>query len=192
MKAKTHEDQRRHVVEAAASVIRQFGFEKTTMNDIARALHMGKSSLYHYFATKELIFVEVIRNEIEELRTEFMSAIDEAKTPEEKIRAYVLKRTELLGRKLREHMGFLEATVERYDLLLKIHEIYDRDEIRIISSILTQGIAEGHFAVEEVKATSIAMVTAFRAFEYPFFPAAHPEKAMESLLDVLFLGILKR
>jgi len=192
MRARTHEDQKQLVVEAAASVIRQFGFVKTTMNDIAKALHMGKSSLYHYFATKEQIFLEVLKNEIEGIRAEFMDAIEAEKMPEGKIRAYVLKRTEMLGRMLREHMGFLEATAERYELLLKIHEIYDRDEIRIISSILTQGVAEGHFAIADVKATSTAMVTAFRAFEYPFFPAAHPEKAMESLLDVLFLGILRR
>jgi AcrR family transcriptional regulator len=190
--AKTKEALRHQVVEAATAVIRQFGFYKTTMNDIARALGLGKSSLYHYFPTKESIFVEVLRSEIEGLRSEFMRAIQAEATSEGKLRAYVLKRTEILARKLREHMEFLEATSERYDLLLKIHEIYDQDEISIISSILEQGVAEGQFTIPDVKTTAEAIVTAFRAFEYPFNPDAHPEKAMESLLDVLFLGILKR
>ena len=192
MKTQSYDDQKLLIVEAAASVIRQFGFEKTTMNDIARAVRMGKSSLYHYFANKELIFVEVIRSEIDGLQAEFLSTIEEQKTPAGKIRAYILKRTEMLDRKLREHLGFLEATAERYDLLLKIHDIYDRDEISIISSILSQGVSDGQFTIPDVTATATAMVTAFRAFEYPFFPAAHPEKAMESLIDVFFLGILTR
>ena len=190
--AKSWETLRQQVVEAAATVIRQFGFEKTTMSDIARATGLGKSSLYHYFPTKEAIFVEVVRSEIEGLRSEFMRAIETASSSEEKLRAYVLKRTEILARKLREHMEFLEAAPERYDLLLKIHEIYDPDEIRIISSILESGVAEGQFTIADVKTTAEALVIAFRAFEYPFDSAAHPEEAMKSLLDVLFLGILKR
>jgi AcrR family transcriptional regulator len=190
--AKTKEALRLQVVQAATAVIRQFGFYKTTMNDIARALGLGKSSLYHYFPTKESIFVEVLRTEIEGLRSEFMRAIEAEATSEGKLRAYVLKRTEILARKLREHMEFLEATSERYDLLLKIHEIYDQDEISIISSILEQGVREGQFTVVDPGTTAEAIVTAFRAFEYPFYSEVHPERAMESLLDVLFLGILKR
>jgi AcrR family transcriptional regulator len=190
--SKTRESQRQQVVDAAAAVIRQFGFDKTTMGDIARALGLGKSSLYHYFPTKESIFVEVVRSEIESLRSEFMRAIEAEATPEGKLRAYILKRTEMLARKLREHMEFLEATSERYDLLLKIHEIYDQDEVRIISSIIEQGVAEGQFTIADARTTAEAVVTAFRAFEYPFYADVHPQRAMESLLDVLFLGILKR
>ena len=68
MRDKTYEEQKTSVVQAAAGVIRQFGFEKTTMGDIAKALHMGKSSLYHYFSNKEDIFLEVFKTEVEELR----------------------------------------------------------------------------------------------------------------------------
>ena len=192
MKATRHDEQRHQVVEAAAAVIRQFGFQKTTMNDIARALRMGKSSLYHYFQNKEEIFVEVLKTDLDGLRAEFMDAIESERTAEGKLRAYVLKRTELLARTTREHMELLEATTERYELLLKIHEIYDKDEIRIISSILEAGVKAGEFRVEDVKETSAALVTAFRAFEYPFFAAARPEKVMSSLLDILFRGIVRR
>ncbi len=192
MKATKYDALKQQVVEAAASVIRQFGFQKTTMNDIARALRMGKSSLYHYFPNKEVIFVEVLRRDIDGIRAEFLGAIDSQRTPEGKLRAYVMKRTELLARKMREHMELLEATTERYELLLKIHEIYDKDEIRIISSILEAGVQAGQFALDDVKETAAALVTAFRAFEYPFFAAGRPEKVVSSLMDILFRGILRR
>lgn len=192
MKATRHDEQRHQVVEAAAAVIRQFGFQKTTMNDIAKALRMGKSSLYHYFPNKELIFVEVLKNDLDGLRAEFLGAIESERTAEGKLRAYVLKRTELLARKMREHMELLEATAERYELLLKIHEIYDKEEIRIISSILEAGVQAGQFALDDVKETAAALVTAFRAFEYPVLPASRSEKVLSSLLDILFRGILRR
>ena len=136
MHDKTYEKLKTSVVQAAAGVIRQFGIQKTTMNDIAKALHMSKSYLYHYFTRKEDIFLEVFRTEVSELRGEFLKAIEAEPTPEGKLRAYILTRTEMYRRKLKQHMEFLEATAERYDLLLRIHAMFDADEMGIISGIL--------------------------------------------------------
>jgi len=195
LRGKTYEDQKASVVQAAAQVIQQFGFEKTTMDDIARALRMGKSSLYHYFTSKEDIFLEVFKNEVAELRDEFLKAIEAERTPEGKIRAYILKRTEMYRRKVNQHMEFIEATTERYELLLRIHEMFDPDEIRIISGILEEGVAQGRFSIPDVPMTATVMVTAFRAFEYPISSAIQPaetEKTLDSLLDVVFRGLLRR
>ena len=196
MHGKAYDDQKAAVVQAAAVVIQQFGFEKTTMGDIAKALHMSKSSLYHYFTSKEDIFLEVFKNEVAGLRDGFLKAIEAAPTPEEKIRAYFLKRTEMYRLKLNQHMGFVEATTERYDLLLRIHEMFDEEEIRILSGILSQGVTEGRFSVRDIRTTSTAIVTAFRAFEYPFSTAmqsfSDTEKDLDCLLDVLFQGLLRR
>jgi|SRR5271157_3780385 len=195
MRDKTYDEQKMSVVQAAAGVIRQFGFEKTTMGDIAKALHVGKSSLYHYFTSKEDIFLEVFKNEVEDLREEFLRAIEVQKTPEAKFRAYILTRTDMLRRKLNQHMEFIEATTERYELLLRIHQMFDQDEIRIISGILDQGVAEGRFSIPDVHTTAVVIVTAFRAFEYPFSPSAdqsEAEKTLDLLLEVVFKGILRR
>jgi AcrR family transcriptional regulator len=195
MHGKTYGDQKLSVVQAAAKVVQQFGFGKTTMDDIAKALHMGKSSLYHYFTSKEDIFLEVFKNEVAELRDEFLKAIEAERTQEGKLRAYILKRTEMYRRKLNQHMEFIEATTERYELLLRIHEMFDPDEIRIISGILEQGVAEGRFSIRDIPMTATVMVTAFRAFEYPFSVAQQTvdtEKTLDSLLEVVFQGLLTR
>ena len=115
--------------------------------------------------------------------------------PEGKIRAYILTRTEMFHRKLNQHMEFVEATRERYDLLLKIHQMFDADEIAIISGILEKGVAEGRFTIRDIPKTSTAIVTAFRAFEYPLPTSQQPteiERDLDSLLEVLFKGILRR
>ena len=190
-----HEDYRKQILQTAGNVIRQFGFEKTTMNDIARALRKGKSSLYHYFTNKDQIFEEVLRSEIEQLKVEFMKVIEAEPTPERKIRAYVLNRMEMFRKLAKRHMSFIESTAERYDLLLKIHEEYDHEEIRIISDIFRQGISEGRFTIRDIPATATTFVTALKAFEYPFSKAvnaARTGKELGSLLEILFSGILAR
>jgi hypothetical protein len=132
---------------------------------------------------------------VDELRGEFLRAIEAESTPERKFRAYILKRTEMFRRKLNQHMEFIEATAERYEFLLRIHQMFDQDEIRIISGILEQGVAEDRFSVPDVHTTAVVIVTAFRAFEYPFQLSDIPsdtEKDLDSLLEVLFKGILRR
>ena len=190
-----HADYRKLIVQAAGNVIRQFGFEKTTMNDIAKAIRKGKSSLYHYFANKEQIFEEVLRSEIAELQVEFMRVIDAEPTPERKMRAYVLTRMDMFRKLAKRHMSYIETTAERYDLLLKIHEGYDREEIRIISDIFTRGVAEHHFAIKDITTTAATFVTALKAFEYPLSKVANTaktERELGSLLEILFSGILAR
>ena len=195
MRDKTYEEQKMSVVQAAAQVIQQFGFGKTNMGDVAKALHMSKSSLYYYFTSKEDIFLEVFKNEVEQLRGEFLSAVEAEPTPERKFRAYILKRTEMFRRKLNQHMEFVEATFERYEFLLKIHQMFDPEEIRIISGILEQGVAEGRFSIPDIHTVAVVIVTTFRAFEYPFPPSSTPsetEKELDSLLELVFKGIMRR
>jgi AcrR family transcriptional regulator len=40
------------IIEVSERLFRQFGFQKTTVNDIARELHMSPANIYRFFATK--------------------------------------------------------------------------------------------------------------------------------------------
>jgi AcrR family transcriptional regulator len=189
------ETQKSQILNAAETVFHHFGFAKTSMRDIARALRKGKSSLYHYFTSKDEIIVELLHKEIAELKAEFFKAIDAEATPERKIRAYILTRMKMFQRKMNQHMTYVEQTSEREDLLRRIHAIYDPDEIRIISGLLQEGVNEGRFAVTDVPATSEAMVYALKAFEYPFTEAmdeAGIERMLDFTLRILFYGIVPR
>ena len=40
---------RDQIVSTAAQIFSRFGFKKTTMDDIAKGMRKGKSSIYYYF-----------------------------------------------------------------------------------------------------------------------------------------------
>ena len=48
-------DTRRLIIEAAERLFRQIGFQKTTVADIARELHMSPANVYRFFAAKSEI-----------------------------------------------------------------------------------------------------------------------------------------
>lgn len=53
------------IVKAAVKRFVKHGLHKTTLQEIARDLRIGKSSIYHYFASKEELFLGAIEDQIE-------------------------------------------------------------------------------------------------------------------------------
>lgn len=59
MKSKT-EAKRQAILNAAAEVFREMGFERASMSDIRERIGGSKATLYNYFASKEKLFAEVM------------------------------------------------------------------------------------------------------------------------------------
>lgn len=49
------------LVDAARDLFFRYGYKKTTLDDLAEAVGMTKSSLYHYFSSKEDLFKKVAK-----------------------------------------------------------------------------------------------------------------------------------
>lgn len=56
------------ILNQAQKLFQQFGIRKTTMDEIAIACGKAKSTLYHYFKSKEEVFDAVIKLEMKKLR----------------------------------------------------------------------------------------------------------------------------
>src|SRR5271168_363697 len=59
MKSKT-ESKRQAILQAAADVFREVGFDRATMSDIRARIGGSKATLYNYFPSKEKLFFEVM------------------------------------------------------------------------------------------------------------------------------------
>ncbi len=70
------ERRRVEILEAAARVFAEKGYDATTTKDIAEAVDMGESTLYNYFANKREVLVAIIDRKKAEM-DEFLSQIDQ-------------------------------------------------------------------------------------------------------------------
>jgi TetR/AcrR family transcriptional regulator, biofilm operon repressor len=59
-------DRKKDIIIAAGKCFAQFGYDKTTLDDIAEHVGINKASFYYYFKNKEAIFVELIIQEADE------------------------------------------------------------------------------------------------------------------------------
>lgn len=58
-------ERKSQIIKAAAKRFARHGLTKTTLDEVARDIRIGKATIYHYFNSKEALFVETLRWEIE-------------------------------------------------------------------------------------------------------------------------------
>ncbi|SDJ00046.1 TetR/AcrR family transcriptional regulator [Lutimaribacter saemankumensis] len=69
------------VLQGAREVFMQDGFERASVDDIARVAGVSKATLYAYFPDKKILFFEVVRTECERQAELALDRIDETAPP---------------------------------------------------------------------------------------------------------------
>ncbi len=188
---------RTRILNTAQEVFIRYGYGKATMDDIAREMGKGKSSIYYYFTSKEDIFKEVIGKELLSMKTRIFNEVSKQEDAREKLKVYVVERMHGL-KSLKDLYNVLrtEFTAQR-DYIDQTRQQTDQEEINIVTGILDKGVKDGIFHLEDTVLTSIAIVTALKGMEIPLLITETGgdnllEQRLDRLLDVLFFGIIKR
>ncbi|MDP4281511.1 MAG: TetR/AcrR family transcriptional regulator, partial [Bacteroidota bacterium] len=179
----------------ARDIFSKYGFKKTTMDDIAHASRKGKSSIYYYFRNKEEIFQAVVEKEIIVLRSKIFLAMSESDDVKRKLKAYILTRMTGFEDMINFYNAIKNEYLTQFEFIEHIRYKYDKEEIGIIQQILDEGVKNGTFSIEDTNLAAIAVCTAMKGFEIPFFVFGNEDSSIEmrldKLLEMLFNGILK-
>ena len=79
-------DVRDQIVVAATEHFSRYGYEKTTVSDLAKAIGFSKAYIYKFFESKQAIGEMICANCLHEIETEVRVAVAEAELPTEKLR----------------------------------------------------------------------------------------------------------
>jgi len=187
------EDFRQKVIISAGQIFSRYGFKKTTMDEIAKALKMGKSSIYYYFKSKEEIFEAVLLYEANILRNELTTTIKSVESPVDKMRNYVFVRMKAFEKLSNYYNAIFDKNLDHFDFVERIRSKYDREELAILRLILYHGARKKVFNVVNSEYTALAVQTTLKGLEVPLFWKKKEDKIelrLNAVLDVLFNGIL--
>ena len=188
-------DKKDIIINVAQGLFAKYGLNKTTVDEIAKEAHMGKSSIYHYFETKEDIFRVVMEQERAAYKEGLMKAVEAAATPQDKLRSYVLTRMEHLKHMANYYSALRDEYLEHYVFIEEVRKDSLAEEVNMVKSILREGVVEKVFLIRDVDLTALAIITSLKGLEYPWavkiqMPAV--KKSIEALLEILFHGIVRR
>jgi AcrR family transcriptional regulator len=187
------EEIRENIVITAGRIFSRYGFRKTTMDGIARALKMGKSSIYYYFPGKEDIFEAVVLHEANILRNELTTTIKNSDSAIDKLRNYVFVRMKAFEKLSNYYNAIFDKNLDHFDFIEKIREKYDREELASLRLILYHGVRQKVFHVENTEYTAMAIQTTLKGIEVPLFwkkKELDISSRLNAILDVLFNGIV--
>lgn len=189
------EEYRRRVILTAGQIFSRYGFRKTTMDEIAKALKMGKSSIYYYFESKEEIFEAVVLYEANILRNELTTAIKSVESPVDKMKNYVFVRMKAFEKLSNYYNAIFDKNLDHFDFIETIRSRYDREELAILRLLIWHGVRKNVFNVANSEYTALAIQTTLKGLEVPLFwmkKEVNIQNRLNAILDVLFNGILKK
>jgi AcrR family transcriptional regulator len=189
------EEFRKKVIVSAGKIFSHYGFKKTTMDEIAKALKMGKSSIYYYFESKEDIFEAVVLWEANILRNELTTAIKSVDSPIDKMKNYVYVRMKSFEKLANYYNAIFDKNLDHFDFIEHIRAKYDREELAILRLILYLGARQKVFNIENSEYTALAIQTTLKGLEVPLFwkkKEVNIGNRLNAILDVLFYGIVKK
>jgi AcrR family transcriptional regulator len=185
-------ERRRRILQEARRRLEHYGFEKTTMAEIAADAGIAVGTLYLYFRNKEdLLFA--FGKECQDRYVDAQQQLARSRIPPaERLRQ--LTHLRVLG--LKEQM---EATPHGGEILMGMMQTghtccqaRERLEVEMIEQILREGIASGEFSVEDPARAARAFRCAFSGLLPPASlgrPAEGVRREVDAVYELVLRGL---
>jgi len=144
-----YKERRQAVIDAAARVFQERGYEATTFVHIAEELQTDRASLYYYASSKKQLFEEVVR-QASQANVEAVEAVARgAESPSEKLRIAFSWLMESYSSNYPYFRLFIQLYLNESATgaagLDKENRIWAERYYKAIRSIIEQGVANGEF-----------------------------------------------
>lgn len=187
---------RQQILASALSRFSHYGYNKTTMVEIAEDAGMSAANLYRYFENKQDIMAacagQCVCDRIEELNNILKEDNQDAILMLEKYALTTLHFSHRFASENKKISELIEVIKEQ-----RPDVIYQRvdNEVNILRKILLKGINTGKFKIDDIDETARSIHLCLVLFDVPIFMNLYPLKQFEemarSIIKLVVNGIKK-
>ncbi|MVZ64433.1 TetR family transcriptional regulator [Sphingobacterium sp. DK4209] len=152
------ENRKEQIIEAALKRFSHFGFQKTTMNEIAEDLRITKANLYYYYPDKTSLILAVLHSVIDNIHADEQTLINkyngnliDTLVSILEMRASFLRKYYVLH--IAENLDWLKGM----DIQCTMEGFYNRD-VECISALFKKAVDSGEVALENAADAAAAYV----------------------------------
>ncbi|MCU7494596.1 MAG: TetR/AcrR family transcriptional regulator [Ignavibacteria bacterium] len=138
-------EKEQQILKAARQIFARYGFSKTTMEDIAEDVEMGKASLYYYFPTKESLFKAAMMSEKDEFVRKVGKILDKQTSATAKLYSYVEERLKFFQELVNLGTLTVHSFLEKKSIFRNLFEELGEQELTIVKNIINEGKISGEF-----------------------------------------------
>jgi len=190
------EDIRQQILDAASERFTQYGYNKTTMAEIAKDCGMSAANLYRHFENKLDIGANLARECMSNKAIGVRDIMQHKQQPAaERLQNIILNSLNFTYRQWSENPRLNEMVNAICDDRMDIVNDYRLNEHTLLVELLEDGITNGEFAIDDVEDTAYAISSATSLFNTPLLMSTYTLKEFtsraNSVIKLLLNGILK-
>jgi len=196
------DEKRIRILNVSRQIFSRFGFSKTTMDDIARAMGMKKGSLYYYYKSKEDIIKDVIRFESEQFLQALEQELGRLRSARQKVQFFLRFRLDRFKQAFNLHHMSIQAFLEVRPMILNLYKTYFEKEVAMLAGLIKTGIEGGAFSPCSAKRIARSLLIYSDAVHYQELQQNHTlsvseidyngiKKEVKFLTDIVLNGISK-
>lgn len=186
-------DVRTQIIEAATAHFSHYGYDKTTVSDLAKAIGFSKAYIYKFFASKQAIGEVICTNCLAQIEGEVHAALEGVQTPPDRLRVLFTVIVEASLRLFLQDRRLYEIAVAAATDQWPSTQAYKGRIRQLVEEILKEGRASGVFErATPLEATSQAvyqvLVPYLNPVTLPHLAALHAE-APTALQDLVLRSL---
>ncbi|MCD6585573.1 MAG: TetR/AcrR family transcriptional regulator [Desulfobacteraceae bacterium] len=181
------------IYQVALSAFSEFGYRKTTMDDIAGRLDMTKGNLYLYVKNKKDLYHKTVSHALMKWQSKVLEAVDSKVDVKLKFSIMCFKAVEYLSEDS-ELRQVLIRDPEIFPMFPSKDPFYDinQNSVELIKAILKQGISENVFRDIDPDRVAEVIFMVYKMFIIRMYIKTEDKlihKIFEDTVDLLALGL---
>jgi len=189
----TDKGTRRLIIGEAERLFREIGFQKTTVADIARKLHMSPTNFYRFFTAKSEINEAVCMDLLGKIEAEAEKIAASSRITATRRIRNLFRSVENIHSKQyirdRNLYDLIEASITNKWTILRLH---NERMVAILVQIIASGMASGEFPLGDAALMASLVNTACIRFRDPRLIVEHegePEPTLDQMIDFCFAAM---
>lgn len=169
MTAQTTDTKKELILQTARELLAKTGFAKTTLDDIAKALGMKKSSIYYYYVNKDALLEDVMKREEENFCIVVKESLNKSETAIDKIINYEKAKFDYIKETIKLHEMSTSIILEFKSKLFEHIKSIHKKEIEMLKSILDDSIKNKEIKKCDTKKVAELILTLSEALRHREF-----------------------
>lgn len=179
------------ILEVTEDVLRRYGLAKATVVDVARALDVSHGSVYRHFPSKASLREAVAKRWLDRVSAPLSKITAEPGPAPLKLERWLRELVEAKFKRVSEDPEMFATYLTLAREACKVIKAHKEELVAQVESILAEGVAQGTFAVDDVKAAAGAIFDATSRFHHPAFAEEWKDPAYAARWDAVLKLVLR-
>ena len=175
-------------------LFQRFGYQKTTLTDIAKSVGKVKTAVYYYFSGKEEIFAALIQSEAEDFLIKLKKEVALEKDATKKLEKYVTARIQLM----QKDQLIFDHDKEFFELmpLVEVNRANSfQEEIKWVEELMIENNKKGSMITEVPTFSSVMLVQSLKGLEIQMYVTGQlivEKDNLQSFINYILYGVLQK